>query len=99
MVTEIALLTIHPDRAADLERAVAAAAPLFQAAPGCLSFKLEREIENPSRYRLIIGWESIEHHTVGFRNSEAFQKWRELAGPCFAAPSEVVHVALVAKHF
>lgn len=99
MVTEIALLSINPERHAEFERAVQAAVPLFQATPGCKSMRLEREIENPARYRLFVEWETVEHHTEGFRNSEAFKQWRALAGPYFAAPPEVVHTALAVKGF
>jgi heme-degrading monooxygenase HmoA len=99
MVTEIAVLTIKPEAHAEFESAVAQAAPLFQGAGGCRSMRLEREVENPGRYRLIVEWEAVEHHTQGFRSSAAFTQWRALAGPYFTAPPEVVHTALVAKYF
>jgi heme-degrading monooxygenase HmoA len=99
MVTEIAVITINPERHAEFERAVAAAVPLFKGTSGCRSMRLEREIENPARYRLFVEWETVEHHTEVFRNSEAFKQWRALAGPYFAAPPEVVHTALAVAGF
>lgn len=99
MVTEIALLSISPERHADFERAVAAAVPLFRAAAGCRSMRLEREIENPARYRLFVDWDTVEHHTEGFRNSQAFTQWRALVGPYFVAAPEVVHTALAVTGF
>jgi heme-degrading monooxygenase HmoA len=98
MVTEIAVITINPERDAEFERAVASAASLFQGASGCRGMRLEREIEDPGRYRLFVEWDTVEDHTEGFRNSEAFKQWRALVGPYFLAPPQVVHTTLVARH-
>lgn len=95
MIHEIARLTIDPTRAEAFEAAVGAARAHFEAAKGFVSFALERVLENPAHYRLVVGWESLEAHTVDFRSSEGFQAWRALAGPFFVAPPEVEHVARV----
>ena len=99
MIHEIATITIRAGDAAAFESAVATAAPLFQSAKGCHSFGLERSIEHPERYRLVVGWESVEDHMVTFRESEDFQKWRALAGPFFASQPEVEHVRKVVDAF
>ncbi|MFM1886577.1 MAG: hypothetical protein RL026_1734 [Pseudomonadota bacterium] len=99
MITEIAVLTIDPARATDFEAAVAEAAPQFQSALGCLGMALERVIEDPSRYRLVVRWTTLEAHTVDFRNSPHFTAWRALAGPFFVAPPAVEHSAQVARYF
>jgi quinol monooxygenase YgiN len=91
MITEIASITIDPANAADFEAAVAKAVPLFKGAAGCTSMALERIIETPGEYRLHVGWESVEHHTITFRNSPEFQQWRALVGGFFAATPTVVH--------
>jgi quinol monooxygenase YgiN len=57
---------------------VAAAAPLFQRAQGCRTFKLTKIIESPGQYRLFIEWSALEDHTVSFRDSDDFQQWRAL---------------------
>ncbi len=95
MVTEIARLTIDPARAAEFEAAVAEAEPLFRAHPGCTGFALERVVETPEIYHLVVGWVSVEAHNEDFRSTEAFQQWRALAGPFFVAPPEVVHLQTV----
>ena len=91
MIREIATLTIDPATAADFEAAVAKAKPLFLAAEGCHAMHLERVIETPGSYRLVVEWETVEHHTDIFRNTDAFQQWRALAGPWFIDPPLVVH--------
>lgn len=99
MITEIAAITIDPARARDFEAAVAQAAAQFQSADGCQGMALERVVEDPSRYRLVVRWNSVEHHTVKFRQSPAFLAWRALAGPFFVAPPAVEHSAQVARYF
>jgi len=99
MITEIAALTIDPARAEEFEAAVASAQPFFQAAQGCRGMSLERVIEDPSRYRLIVQWDSVEDHMVTFRQSEAFQGWRSAAGPFFVEPPTVEHSRVVQVFF
>lgn len=97
MIHEIAEIDILPGLETQFESAVENASKHFKAADGYISMSLHRSIENPSRYRLVVGWETVEHHTINFRESEGFQAWRALAGPCFAAPPRVEHVATVFK--
>ena len=99
MVTEIAQITIDPSQAAGFEAAVAQAAPLFRAARGCHGMALERTVEDPARYRLVVRWETREDHTVAFRGSPAFLEWRALAGPFFKAPPVVEHTLSVGNYF
>ena len=99
MITEIAMLTIDPARAAEFETAVAIAAPLFRAAKGCHGMALERVIEHPGQYRLVVGWENVEAHMRDFRESAAFGQWRALAGPFFIGPADVTHSESVAAYF
>jgi len=95
MIHEIATITIDPARAAEFEAAVAEARPHFEAAPGCVSFALERSIEHPERYRLVVGWTSVEAHMVDFRATDGFARWRELASPFFVGAPVVEHVTQV----
>ncbi|MCJ2183609.1 antibiotic biosynthesis monooxygenase [Novosphingobium sp. 1949] len=95
MIHEIATLIIDPATAPEFEAAVLAAKPHFEAAKGFVSFALERSIETAGRYHLVVGWESVEAHTVDFRESDGFAAWRALAGPFFVAPPSVEHVAKV----
>ena len=95
MVLEIAQVDIKPGQEAEFEAGVAKAAPLFKRAKGCKSLSLQRSVEKPSRYRLFIGWDTVENHTVDFRGSEDFTAWRGLVGQYFAAPPEVEHTETV----
>jgi quinol monooxygenase YgiN len=95
MIHEIARITIEPKDAEAFEAAVAACADLFRNAAGCRGMALQRCIESPAIYELRVAWDSIEDHTVHFRQSAAFQDWRARAGPFFAEPPKVDHVATV----
>jgi len=46
--------------------------------PGCRSLSLSRSIESPSGYLLLVEWEYLDDHTIGFRQSEQYQKWSTL---------------------
>src|SRR6201994_3548436 len=86
MVTEIAQIEVKPGTEKDFEAAVAKARPLFLRAKGGKGFELHRSVEKPSRYRLMVKWETLENHTVDFRGSDEFTAWRGLVGQYFAAP-------------
>jgi heme-degrading monooxygenase HmoA len=95
MILEIAQIDVKPGLEAEFEAGVTKAAPLFKRAKGCRGMNLQRSIEKPGRYRLIVKWETLENHTVDFRGSEDFAAWRALVGPYFAAPPEVEHTVTV----
>jgi quinol monooxygenase YgiN len=99
MITEIAQIEVKPGLEAEFEAAVKKATPIFKRSKGCHGMELRRSVEKPSRYRLFVSWETVEDHTVGFRNSPEFQRWRGLVGHCFASPPEVEHVHQVVHGF
>ena len=99
MITEIAQIDVKPGMEAEFENGVKYAAPVFKRAKGCRSMELRRSIEKPSRYRLFVGWDTVENHTVDFRGSPDFQEWRKHVAHCFASPPEVEHVNHVLKGF
>jgi quinol monooxygenase YgiN len=99
MIFEIARIKTKHDSSQEFERAVAEAVPLFKRAKGCRSMQLQRSIEQPDTYTLVVGWESLEDHTVHFRNSVDFQEWRRLVGPFFAEAPAVQHVHQVLQGF
>jgi heme-degrading monooxygenase HmoA len=95
MIYEIAEIFIKDGHEMAFEKAVLEAQQYFGSAAGCISFTLHRGIESRLNYQLFICWETLEHHTITFRNSEGFHRWRELASPHFVSPPEVKHVEVV----
>lgn len=99
MIRETAELTIKDGTEAEFLTAVGKAVGIFRAAEGCRGMRLEKVIEADNLYRLIVMWETLEHHTQTFRNSDGFQEWRALAGPFFAQPPKVDHSMAVVDGF
>ena len=78
MILEHALLPVKAGEEAAFEAAFAEARPIIASMPGFISLRLERGIERPSTYLLLVEWQSVEHHEVGFRQSAEYQQWRAL---------------------
>lgn len=78
MILEIAHLDVKPDQTTEFESAFQKASPLIAATGGYISHELQRCIENPSRYVLLVKWDTLESHTDGFRQSERYAEWRTL---------------------
>lgn len=95
MVTEIAQIDVKPGMEAEFEAGVKKATPIFYRAIGCMGLSLNRSVEKPQRYRLMVQWDSLENHTVDFRNSDDFKLWRECVQHCFAGTPEVEHTTTV----
>jgi heme-degrading monooxygenase HmoA len=98
MITEVVQIDIKPGQEKDFEQAVEMAQTIFKRCKGWNSLEIHRSIEKPSRYRLFIKWETLENHTVDFREGPNFAEWRALVGPHFAAPPEVEHMTAVGKY-
>ena len=78
MVLEVARLDVRSGQAEAFEAAFEEAQEIIAASPGYLSHELKRCLENENRYLLLVQWETLEAHTVGFRESAPYQRWKEL---------------------
>ena len=98
MILEIADIRIQPGRNADFEAAIRQGAEtVIAGAKGFRGYKVNRGVESPERYVLMIYWDTLENHTVDFRGGPLFAQWRAIVGPFFAAPPVVEHFELVVK--
>ena len=98
MILELADIRIQPGRQAEFEEAIKRALmTVVSRAKGIQSFKVNKGIENPERYILQILWDTLEDHTVGFRESPLFAEWRAIVGPFFASPPNVEHFVLLTE--
>ena len=78
MILEVAMLNVRSGHELEFERAFAAAAPIISSVKGYIAHELQRCIETQSRYVLLVHWQTLEDHTVGFRGSSEYQEWRRL---------------------
>lgn len=98
MILEIADIRIKPGQQAGFEEAIQRAlTTVASRAKGMRGYKVNKGIESPERYILQIFWDTLEDHTVGFREGPLFAEWRAIIGPFFAAPPAVEHFSLVTK--
>lgn len=98
MILEIADIRIQPGRQAEFDDAIQRGiTEVIAKSKGFNGFKLNKGIESSERYVLMIFWETLENHTIDFRQSSAFAEWRAIVGPYFAVPPTVEHFNLLAK--
>ena len=98
MILEVADIHIVPGQQAEFEAAIQRGVETVASrAAGFKGYKVNRSVESPQRYLLMIYWETLEDHTVGFRQGPLFAQWRAIVGPYFASPPTVEHFELVVK--
>ena len=98
MILEVADIRIAPGKQAEFEEAIQRGLrTVIARAEGVRGYKVNKGIESPERYILQVFWDTLEAHTVGFRQGPLFAEWRAIVGPYFAQPPVVEHFTLVAK--
>ena len=78
MILEVAVLDVRPGESEAFEAAFRQAQAIIASMPGYRSHQLQRCVENADRYLLLVEWDTLEAHTVGFRGSAEYQRWKEL---------------------
>lgn len=78
MILEAVILNIKSNLESEFELAFQQASSIIASMDGYLSHKLHRCIEVKGKYLLLVRWDSLEAHTIGFRNSLQYQKWKQL---------------------
>lgn len=78
MILEAAILSIRVGQTDAFEAAFRQASPLIASIPGYKAHTLQRCLENPQRYLLLVEWDTLKSHTIGFRTSPQYQQWKTL---------------------
>jgi heme-degrading monooxygenase HmoA len=91
VITEHVQFTIHPGREEQFEAAFEQAKLIVAQAQGYHGLTLGRTVETPSIYQLLIHWDSVDDHMVGFRESDLYAQWAALLRPHYAEAPIVVH--------
>lgn len=92
MVLEIAHYTAQPGKAEDFQAGLLKGIEIIRKAKGCMSATPRRQIEDPEQFIVMIEWETLEDHTVGFRGSPQFLEYRSHLAGLFVEP-------ILAPHF
>lgn len=78
MILEHALLPVRPGLEDEFVAAFAEAKQIIASMPGFGGLTLSRCQERPGTFLLLVEWDTLEDHTVGFRGSAAYDEWRRL---------------------
>jgi heme-degrading monooxygenase HmoA len=98
VILEIAEIRIAPGQQAAFDEAIQRGLrTVISHAKGARGWKVNKGVESPERYVLTILWDTLEDHTVHFREGPLFPQWRAIVGPFFAAPPLVEHFTLVGQ--
>jgi heme-degrading monooxygenase HmoA len=98
VILELADIRIPPGKNAEFDAAIQRGVEtVISQSRGFRGYKVNKGVESPERYILMIYWETLEDHTVHFRGGPLFAQWRAIVGPYFAQPPVVEHFTLVAK--
>ena len=98
MILEVAILDVIPGRESEFQSAFAAASPIIRGMPGYISHQLQHCIEKHNRFILLVNWETLEAHTIGFRGSERYQDWKKLLHHFYDPFPTVEHYELIQSH-
>ena len=77
MVLEAVMLQVKPDMEKDYEEAFREASKIISTMKGYQSHELQRCMEVEGKYLLLVRWETLENHTIEFRQSKGYQEWKE----------------------
>lgn len=98
MILEIADFRIQPGQQAAFEAAIREGiGKALSQSPGFIRASVQRGVESPERYVLLVEWQTLEDHMQGFRNGPLFAVWRGLVGGFFAGPPSMEHFQALAS--
>ncbi|RYE27814.1 MAG: antibiotic biosynthesis monooxygenase [Sphingobacteriales bacterium] len=95
MILEVAVLNIVPGKQLDFENSFDQAQRIISSMKGYISHELQKCIENDHQYILLVKWETLEDHTIGFRHSDEYQEWKALLHHYYDPFPTVEHYQLV----
>jgi len=96
VILEIAHLQVKPDQGEAFEAAFHQAQRIISSMPGYMGHELQKCLERTEHYMLLVRWQSVEHHEVGFRKSPQYQEWRALLHHFYDPFPTVLHYSKVA---
>ena len=77
MILEAVMLHVKEGMEGDYEEAFREASDVISSMKGYISHELQRCMEVERKYLLLVRWETLEDHTIGFRQSNEYQQWKK----------------------
>jgi len=78
LILEIVKWDLKPNQEEEFESAFQKAQKILSDSHGYKSHQFQKCIEKPNRYILMVEWETLEDHTIGFQKSDAYQEYRSM---------------------
>ncbi|KIC94489.1 antibiotic biosynthesis monooxygenase family protein [Flavihumibacter solisilvae] len=78
MILEVAILTVKEGQEKQFEADFAIAGEYISSIKGYIKHSLRKCLEQKNQYLLLVDWEKLEDHTIGFRQSSQYLEWKRL---------------------
>jgi heme-degrading monooxygenase HmoA len=91
MILEIATFDIKEDKITEFREVIEPAKEIIRQSKGFVSIEFRQCIEKPTQFLAFIQWQTLEDHTVGFRESTLFIEWRAILSPFFNSAPVALH--------
>lgn len=95
MILEVVLLDIKETMDKEFEQSFSIAQEILSSIDGYISHQLQKCIEKENRYILLVQWETLQAHTVNFRESKQYLEWKELLHHYYSPFPDVEHFSVV----
>jgi heme-degrading monooxygenase HmoA len=95
MILEVAILNVIPANSSEFEASFEIAQEIISSVNGYRGHQLQKCLEVSDRYILLVKWEKLEDHTIGFRSSGKYQEWKKLLHHFYVPFPVVEHYSLV----
>jgi heme-degrading monooxygenase HmoA len=92
-ILEVAILNIKKGLSKDFEINFKKAESIISSMKGYISHQLKKCIEQEDKYILLVNWETLEDHEIGFRKSGKYQEWKKLLHHFYEPFPSVEHYA------
>jgi heme-degrading monooxygenase HmoA len=78
MILEVAILFVKVGEEENFEKDFIIAGQYISSIEGYKGHSLRKCIEQNNKYILLVNWEDLESHTIGFRQSAQYVEWKKL---------------------
>lgn len=78
MILEVVILKIKTGLSTAFEEQFKIASKIIKSMKGYISHDLKKCLEVEDKYILLVNWETLEDHEIGFRKSKEYQEWKKL---------------------
>jgi heme-degrading monooxygenase HmoA len=95
VILEAVMLQVRRGMEQEYEGAFRKASHIISSMKGYIDHELQQCMEVKGKYLLLVKWENLEDHTIGFRQSPEYQEWRKLLHHFYDPFPTVEHFAKV----